>query len=114
MRLSRRTTPGWSPAGAPRSRVRLGPGGASPRARLAQRPPCPGPTLPRAHLAQGPPRPRSGGFPYDTTMDAAIPSAPSNAPAPRAAQQSLVVSSLAEILPVSSILYRGEDTAPYE
>src|SRR6202049_2362191 len=53
-------------------------------------------------------------FPYDTTMDAAIPSAPSNAPAPRAAQQSLVVSSLAEILPASSILSRGEDTAPYE
>src|SRR6202030_1421778 len=38
----------------------------------------------------------------------------SNAPAPRAAQQSLVVSSLAEILPASSILYRGEDTAQYE
>jgi glycolate oxidase len=52
-------------------------------------------------------------------MDAAIPSAPSNAPAPRAAQQSLaqqslVVSSLAKILPAGSILYRREDTAPYE
>src|SRR5580700_8128844 len=81
-----RTTPGWSSA------VRLAP----------------------VRPAHGPPRPRSAGFPYDTTMDAAIPSAPSNAPAARAAQQALVVSSLAKILPASCILFRGEETAPYE
>jgi glycolate oxidase len=69
---------------------------------------------PPVRPAKVPPRPRSAGFPYDTTMDAAIPSAPSNAPAARAAQQSLVVSSLAKILPASCILYRGEETAPYE
>src|SRR4029077_2290668 len=69
---------------------------------------------PPVRPAKVPSRPRSAGFPYDTTMDAAIPSAPSNAPAARAAQQSLVVSSLAKILPASCILYRGEETAPYE
>src|ERR1700680_1152821 len=53
-------------------------------------------------------------WPYDTTMREASPSAPSNAPAPRAARQSQVVSSLARILPASCILYRGEETAPYE
>src|SRR6202047_4373288 len=53
-------------------------------------------------------------WPYYTTMREASPSAPSNAPAPRAARQSQVVSSLARILPASCILYRGEETAPYE
>jgi glycolate oxidase len=53
-------------------------------------------------------------WPYDTTMREASPSAPSNAPAPRAARQLQVVSSLARILPASCILYRGEETAPYE
>src|SRR6202051_432048 len=53
-------------------------------------------------------------WPYDTTMHEASPSAPSNAPAPRAARQSQGVSSLARILPASCILYRGEETAPYE
>jgi len=47
-------------------------------------------------------------------MDAVIPSAPSSAPAARAALQSHVVSTLAKILPASCILYRGEETAPYE
>ncbi|HWS65996.1 MAG TPA: FAD-linked oxidase C-terminal domain-containing protein [Steroidobacteraceae bacterium] len=47
-------------------------------------------------------------------MDAVIPSAPSSAPAARAALQSQVVSTLAKILPASCILYRGEETAPYE
>jgi glycolate oxidase len=47
-------------------------------------------------------------------MDAVIPSAPSSAPAARAARQSQVVSTLAKILPASCILYRGEETAPYE
>src|SRR5450631_1117353 len=63
---------------------------------------------------RGPPRPRPAGFPYDTVMSEATPSAQSNAPAPRAARQSLVVSALAKILPASCILYRGEETAPYE
>jgi glycolate oxidase len=53
-------------------------------------------------------------WPYDTTMREASPPAPSNAPAPRAARQSQVVSSLARILPASCILHRGEETAPYE
>src|SRR5260370_17787442 len=47
-------------------------------------------------------------------MDAVIPPAPSSAPASRAARQSLVVSALARILPASCILFRGEETAPYE
>jgi glycolate oxidase len=72
------------------------------------------PGRPQSGLERAPPRPRPAGFPYDTTMDEASPSAPSNAPAPRAARQSLVVSALAKILPASCILFRGEETAPYE
>jgi glycolate oxidase len=47
-------------------------------------------------------------------MNEASPSAQSNAPAARAARQSLVVSALAKMLPAGCILYRGEETAPYE
>src|SRR5258706_3336162 len=47
-------------------------------------------------------------------MSETSPSAPSIAPAPRAARQSLVVSALAKILPANCILYRGEETVPYE
>jgi glycolate oxidase len=47
-------------------------------------------------------------------MSETSPSAQSNVPAPRAARQSLVVSALGEILPARCILYRGEETAPYE
>jgi len=47
-------------------------------------------------------------------MNEASPRTPSNAPALRAARQSLVASALAKILPSSCILYRGEETAPYE
>ena len=47
-------------------------------------------------------------------MSEASPSTPSNAPALRAARQSLVVSALAKILPASCILYRREETVPYE
>jgi glycolate oxidase len=72
------------------------------------------PGRPQSGLDRAPPRPRPAGFPYDTAMDEASPSAPSNAPAPRAARQSLVVSALAKILPASCILFRGEETAPYE
>src|SRR5712672_168261 len=47
-------------------------------------------------------------------MSETSPSALSIAPAPRAARQSLVVSALAKILPANCILFRGEETAPYE
>jgi glycolate oxidase len=47
-------------------------------------------------------------------MNQAIPPAPSNVATARAARQSLVVSKLAQILPANCILYRGEETAPYE
>jgi glycolate oxidase len=72
------------------------------------------PGRPQSGLERAKPRPRPAGFPYDTAMDEASPSDPSNAPAPRAARQSLVVSALAKILPASCILFRGEETAPYE
>src|SRR5260221_11604271 len=47
-------------------------------------------------------------------MDAVMPSGPSRPPAARAARQSQVVSTLAKILPAGCILYRAEETAPYE
>jgi glycolate oxidase len=47
-------------------------------------------------------------------MSETSPLARSNVPAPRAARQSLVVSALGEILPAGCILYRSEETAPYE
>src|SRR5260370_29326616 len=47
-------------------------------------------------------------------MREASPRPLSNAPAPRAARQSQVLAALAEILPARCILYRGEETAPYE
>ncbi|HLZ98873.1 MAG TPA: FAD-linked oxidase C-terminal domain-containing protein [Steroidobacteraceae bacterium] len=47
-------------------------------------------------------------------MREASPRAPSDAPAPRAARQAQVLSALAGIVPPSCILWRGEDTAPYE
>jgi len=53
-------------------------------------------------------------FPYDRAMNEASRPALSNAPAARAARQALVVSALAKILPASCILYRGEETVPYE
>src|SRR5450631_1611894 len=67
-----------------------------------------------ARPGRGPPRPRPAGFPYDTVMNEVGPPAPSNAPAQRAARQSLVVSALARILPANCILHRGEETVPYE
>ncbi len=59
-------------------------------------------------------RPRPARFPYDRAMYQASPPATSNAPAPRAARQSLVVSQLAKLVPADCILYRPEETAPYE
>ena len=47
-------------------------------------------------------------------MNEATPSAPSSVATARAARQSQVVSTLAQILPANCILYRGEETAPYE
>jgi glycolate oxidase len=49
-----------------------------------------------------------------SAMNEARPSTQSQAPAERAARQSQVVSALAKILPAGCILFRGEETAPYE
>src|ERR1700733_2136709 len=67
-----------------------------------------------ACLARVPPRTRAALSPMIRPMNEATPPAPPNVATARAARQSLVVSKLAQILPANCILYRGEETAPYE
>src|SRR5580693_1237994 len=71
-------------------------------------------TVVPADLARVPPRTRAALSPMIRPMNEATPSAPSDVATARAARQSLVVSKLAQILPANCILYRGEETAPYE